>query len=207
VEVFRGPQTTLQGRNSIAGAIIVETKDPTFDYEADARAIAGNFDTQQFSGVVSGPLVKDQRAFRLSVDRRNARDNALSIWMENFNPDQRYATDFDDLAFFTAQYERLMAHWRAVLPLPMLEVQYEDTVADVEAQARRLMTFLDVPWDARCLDFYKSQRAVQTPSRWQVRQPIYTRSVGRWQAYADHLPALVTAFTGLCSSLSDDTIV
>ncbi|MEW6300318.1 MAG: TonB-dependent receptor plug domain-containing protein [Thermodesulfobacteriota bacterium] len=70
VEVFRGPQTTLQGRNSIAGTIIVETRDPTFDYEADARVIAGNFDTQQFSGVISGPIVKDQLALRLSVDRR-----------------------------------------------------------------------------------------------------------------------------------------
>jgi tetratricopeptide (TPR) repeat protein len=129
--------------------------------------------------------------------RRDTRDTALSIWMENFNPDQRYATDFDDLAFYTAQYQRLMAHWRAVLPLPLLEVRYEDTVADVEAQARRLMTFLDVPWDARCLDFHKSERAVQTPSRWQVRQPIYTRAVARWRSYAEYLPDLVTAFAGM----------
>lgn len=128
--------------------------------------------------------------------RRAARDTGLSIWLENFNPDQRYATDFDDLSFFTAQYERLMAHWHAVLPLPMLELQYEGTVADVEAQARRLLAFLDVPWDARCLDFHTSQRPVQTPSRWQVRQPIYSRSVGRWRAYAEHVPALVTAFAG-----------
>ena len=128
--------------------------------------------------------------------RRNAHDTALSIWMENFNSDQRYATDFDDLAFFTTQYERLMAHWHTALPLPLLEVQYEDVVADVEGQAQRLLTFLDVPWDARCLDFHKSGRAVQTPSRWQVRQPIYSRSVSRWRAYAEYLPTLETAFTG-----------
>lgn len=128
--------------------------------------------------------------------RRDARDNALSIWMENFNPDQRYATDFDDLAFFTWEYRRLMAHWHDVLPLPILDVQYEDTVADLEGQARRIMQFLDVPWEPRCLDFHKSERAVQTPSRWQVRQPIYSRSVGRWRAYADCLPGLTTAFAG-----------
>lgn len=128
--------------------------------------------------------------------RRDARDNALSIWMENFNPEQRYATDFDDLAFFIREYRRLMAHWHAVLPLPVLDVQYEDTVADVEGQARRIMKFLDVPWDPRCLDFHESGRAVQTPSRWQVRQPIYSRSVGRWRAYADHLPGLTAAFGG-----------
>lgn len=126
--------------------------------------------------------------------RRDVRDTALSIWMENFNSDQRYATDFDDLAFFTARYERLMAHWRSVLPLAILEMQYEETVEDVETQARRLMTFLDVPWDARCLDFHKNERAVQTPSRWQVRQPIYSRSVARWKNYAKYAPELVTAF-------------
>lgn len=124
--------------------------------------------------------------------RRELRDNALSIWMENFKADQRYATDFDDLAYFSAEYRRLMAHWREHLPLPMLELSYEATVAGVETQARRLTVFLGVPWDARCLDFHRSERAVQTPSRWQVRQPIYTKSVERWRRYAEHLPELAT---------------
>ena len=127
---------------------------------------------------------------------RDLRDNALSIWMENFNPDQQWSTDFDDLAFYARQYRRLIAHWRDVLPLSILDVRYEDTVADLEGQARRLIEFLGVPWDDRCLDFHSSGRAVQTPSRWQVRQPIYTRSVGRWKNYRDHLPKLVEAFAG-----------
>jgi len=126
--------------------------------------------------------------------RRDARDNALSIWMENFNVEQRYATDFGDLAFFWAEHRRLMAHWQAALPLRILEVRYEDTVRDVEAQARRVVDFLGVPWDARCLDFHESGRAVQTPSRWQVRQPIYSRSVERWRNYANLLPDLDPAF-------------
>lgn len=129
--------------------------------------------------------------------RRDARDNALSIWMENFNPDQQYATDFSDLAHFIAQYRRLMAHWQAVLPLQILDMPYEVTVADVEGQARRMMTFLKVPWDAQCLDFHQQERAVQTPSRWQVRQPIYNRSVGRWKAYAPYLPELEAALKNL----------
>ena len=126
--------------------------------------------------------------------RRDARDNALSIWMENFSPDQRYATDFEDLAFFHAQYERLMAHWRNVLPLRSIDIQYEETVGDLEAQARKLIAFLGAPWDDRCLDFHRNERAVQTPSRWQVRQPIYSRSVGRWRSYAPHLAQLSLAF-------------
>jgi len=122
--------------------------------------------------------------------RRDARDNALSIWMENFNADQRYATDFDDLAIFVAQERRLMDHWHTVLPLSILSVQYEDVVADLEGQARRLLAFLGAPWDDRCLQFHQQDRAVQTPSRWQVRQPIYTKSVGRWRKYGEYLPGL-----------------
>ncbi len=120
--------------------------------------------------------------------RRDTRDNALSIWMENFNADQHYATDFEDLAFFVAQERRLMAHWQRVLSLQMLTIQYEDVVADLEGQARRLIAFLGAPWDDRCLQFHQQERAVQTPSRWQVRQPIYSRSVGRWKSYAPYLP-------------------
>jgi tetratricopeptide (TPR) repeat protein len=126
--------------------------------------------------------------------RRDARDNALSIWMENFSPDQGYATDFADLAFFHAQYERLMAHWRQVLPLQMLDLRYEEMVADTEAQARKLAAFLGAAWDARCLDFHRNERAVQTPSRWQVRQPIYIRSVARWRRYAPYLGDLIESF-------------
>jgi len=125
---------------------------------------------------------------------RNARDNALSIWMENFNHDQQWSTEFEDLAFFRKQYQRLMKHWEEVLPLPILDMPYEETVADLEGQARRLLEFLDVPWDEQCLSFHKNERAVQTPSRWQVRQPIYTKSVERWKAYEEYLPTLKTAF-------------
>jgi tetratricopeptide (TPR) repeat protein len=126
--------------------------------------------------------------------RRGARDNALSIWMENFNSDQHYATDFGDLAHLRRGYERLMAHWHATLPLKILDVDYESLVADLETGARRMLGFLDTPWDRRCLDFHESSRAVQTPSRWQVRQRIYTGSVGRWKSYAPYLPDLEEAF-------------
>ena len=121
---------------------------------------------------------------------RNAKDNALSIWMENFKPDQCYATDFGDLAFYRAQYERVMEHWRRVLPLEILEVSYEQTVRDVANQARRLTDFLDVPWNEACLHFHNNPRSVQTPSRWQVRQPIYSRSVDRWRHYEQLLEEL-----------------
>jgi tetratricopeptide (TPR) repeat protein len=126
--------------------------------------------------------------------RRGARDNALSIWLENFNQDQHYATDFGDLAHLRGAYALQMAHWKRALPLKILDVDYEALVADVDTQARRIVDFLDAPWDRRCLDFHSSDRAVQTPSRWQVREPIYSRSVARWRSYEAYLPELVHAF-------------
>ena len=76
-----------------------------------------------------------------------------------------------------------MRHWQSVSPLPILEVDYEDVVADTEAQARRLIDFAGLRWEPDCLQFHSSGRSVQTLSRWQVRQPVHSRSVGRWRNY------------------------
>lgn len=115
--------------------------------------------------------------------RRDPRDIALSIYSESFAPSATYATDLDDIAFVIAQQERVMRHWQAVSPLPILEFAYETIVDDTEAQIRRLIDFAGLPWDARCLAFHESGRTVQTLSRWQVRQPVHPRSVGRWRNY------------------------
>jgi tetratricopeptide (TPR) repeat protein len=115
--------------------------------------------------------------------RRDPRDIALSIFSESFSPASTFATDLDDIAFVIAQQERLMRHWQPVSPVPILEVVYESVVADTETQIRRLIDFADLPWDDRCLEFHNSGRSVQTLSRWQVRQPMHSRSVGRWRNY------------------------
>lgn len=115
--------------------------------------------------------------------RRDARDVALSIFSENFAPSATYATDLDDIAFVIAEQERLMRHWQAVSPSAILEVQYESLVEEGEPGMRRLLAFTELPWDDACLAFHESSRPVQTLSRWQVRQPLHGRSVGRWRHY------------------------
>ena len=84
-----------------------------------------------------------------------------------------------------------MAHWRSVLDLPMLDVDYESLVFNLEGQARRLVNFVGVEWDERCLSFHTTRRVVATASQSQVRQPIYRSSVGRWRNYRRHLQPLV----------------
>lgn len=125
--------------------------------------------------------------------RRDIRDNALSIFAEDFTLEQRWSTDLVDIAHYWRGYRRIVGHWRQVTQLAFLDVDYEETVADLPGQARRLLAFLDLPWDPCVLDFHKVDRSIQTPSRWQVRQPIYTGSVGRWQHHASHLAPLFEA--------------
>ncbi|MEM6539067.1 MAG: sulfotransferase [Pseudomonadota bacterium] len=118
---------------------------------------------------------------------RDARDNGLSILAENFTPKQRWATDPDDVAHYRCGYLRLMNYWREATGLRILDVAYEDTVADLEGQARHLLGFLDLPFEPDVLAFHERAAPVQTPSRWQVRRPLYASSVGRWRAYEGNL--------------------
>lgn len=127
---------------------------------------------------------------------RDIRDNGLSIFAENFTDEQRWATDLADIAQYWRGYRKLMAHWKRVSGLNILDVSYEDIVADIEGQSRKLTAFLGLPWDASVLSFHEAERAVQTPSRWQVRQPLYSSSVGRWRAYEARLAPLVRAAEG-----------
>lgn len=117
--------------------------------------------------------------------RRDPRDVALSIYAESFAPDATYATDLDDIRFVMHQQARLMRHWREVLALPVIEMQYEMLVDQPEALARRLVEFAGLPWHDDCLRFHANARPVQTHSRWQVRQPIHRGAVGRWRRYAE----------------------
>ena len=115
---------------------------------------------------------------------RNALDTCLSIYFQGFSAAHPYATDFGDLAHYYHEYRRLMAHWRAVLPpQTLLEVRYEDLVADSEGWSRRMLAHIGLPWDPRCLEFHRTQRPVLTASNWQVRQPMSRSSVDRWRRY------------------------
>jgi len=125
---------------------------------------------------------------------RDPRDTALSIWLANFAESQRYATDLGDIAALHRAAQRVMVHWQHHLPLPWLTLRYEDMVSDPVAQTRRLLAFLELPWDPACLRFHESRRSVDTPSRWQVRQPVYAGAVGRWRRYLPWLPELAEVF-------------
>lgn len=120
---------------------------------------------------------------------RDIRDVAVSCWITHFR-DIPWSNDFDLMASRFMQYHRVMEHWKAVLPVPVLDVHYEEMVSDLEKVARRVIAFLGLEWEPACLEYHRNQRPVRTASLSQVRQPIYRRSVARWRHYQDAMQPL-----------------
>ncbi len=123
--------------------------------------------------------------------RRHPLDTCVSVYFQNFFNVSPYANDLENLAHYYGQYQRIMEHWRSVLPEHvMLEVSYEDLVQDAPGWTRRMLEHVGLPWDPKCLQFQQTSRSVITASRWQVRQKIHASSAGRWRNYEKYLAAL-----------------
>lgn len=124
---------------------------------------------------------------------RNPLDNCLSIHTQHFNPTHSYAFSLAGLGAYYRLYQKMMAHWKQVLQIPILDVQYEHLVDNQEEESRRLVEFCGLPWEEGCLDFHENRRLVHTFSYDQVRRPIYKKSVERWKNYERHLGPLISA--------------
>ncbi len=123
--------------------------------------------------------------------RREPKDACTSMFCQYFPGGHSISHDMFKLGVYYKQYQRLMAHWRAVLPTDtMIEVDYEKLVTSQEAESRRLIDFIGLKWDDACLDFYKKKRQVVTASSKQVTKPIYTSSIARWKRYEKYLQPL-----------------
>jgi tetratricopeptide (TPR) repeat protein len=128
---------------------------------------------------------------RIIYCARDPRDIGLSVFTFRFFGYHPYAHDLADLGWYIAEHQRLMAHWRAALPNPLLTVQLKDWVEDFTGTLRRALEFLDLPYDPACERFYERESRVLTVSRNQVRQPVNARGLGRWRAYERHLQPLI----------------
>ena len=121
---------------------------------------------------------------RMIYVRRDPIDTCLSCYFNQFSSAHNFALDLADLAHYYREHERLAAHWHSVLPAgTLLEVPYAELVEDQQGWTRKILEFIGLEWDERCLDYHTATRPVLTASFWQVRQQIYKRSVGRWRRY------------------------
>jgi tetratricopeptide (TPR) repeat protein len=133
---------------------------------------------------------------RVIVCIRDLRDVALSCRQTDFRS-IRWTNDWKHMARRFVDYCQLLDHWRQAHPVSWLELRYEDLVTDFEPNARRLIEFLELDWDANCLDFHATRRPVRTASLFQVRRPVYSRSVGRYRNYRSMLEPLFEALREL----------
>ena len=125
--------------------------------------------------------------------RRAVLDNCLSVFFLHLGPAMAYSLDLEDIAHWYGQYRKLMAHWQSLYGADIHDVDYDALVADSRPQIEAALAHIGLPWHDACLNFHASKTSVATPSNWQVRQPLYQRSSGRWRNYERHLGALRAA--------------
>lgn len=125
--------------------------------------------------------------------RRDPLDNCMSCYFTSFAQEVQFANDLRTLGRYYSDYRRLMRHWDEVLPINIFTLQYEDLVTRTEPTIGSLLSYCELEWEPACLKFHETQRGIRTPSRWQVRQPIYRNSVARWRHYEKHIEPLIRA--------------
>jgi len=166
------------------------------DYVASVRALVGEVprfvDKLPHNFLYVGHIARALPQARIVCLRRDPMDTCLANFRQLFElstPNYDYSFDLLDTGRYYQRFDRLMAHWRKVLPGRVHELHYEDLLRDQEGQTRRLLAFCGLDWDPACLSFEHNAAAVATASVAQVREPLTTRYVGRWRRYgADMAP-------------------
>ena len=136
--------------------------------------------------------------------RRHPLDSCLGSYKQLFFKGQSFTYELFELGHYYLQYRRMMEHWNEVLPGKVLEVNYEDMVNDQENQTRRLLEYCGLPWEEQCLRFYETDRAINTASSEQVRQPIYKGALNFWRHYESHLGELIDTLEPLLRELPEE---
>jgi Sulfotransferase family len=129
-------------------------------------------------------------AARIIHTTRDPLDNCLSVYFLHLDHGMGYALDLGDIAHYYAQYRRLMAHWKALYPDDILDFDYDRFVGEPRPSVQGLLSFCGLDWHEDCMHFQRARNAVKTASVWQVREPLYQRSSGRWRHYERHLAEL-----------------
>jgi tetratricopeptide (TPR) repeat protein len=128
---------------------------------------------------------------------RNPIDTCWSCFTQNFSGNNPFSFNLRHVGAFYRAYSRIMTHWASTLDLPMMDMVYEDLLADPEAHVRRMLEFLALPWDDRCMKFHENKRVVITASQDQVRRPLFQSSKARWKKYEKHLGPLIESLGDL----------
>lgn len=195
VERLAGAAETASASRKIACLDAAVLNDTAAKYLNDLHSLSPNSSriidkmpgNYRFLGLVGLMLPKA----RIIACERDPRDIGLSIFTFRFYGSHGYAHDLGDLGWYIGQHQRLMDHWRKVLPNPIMTVKLDNWVHDFKGTLVRVLEFLDLPYDHCCETYYKSDRIVRTVSRNQVKQPINSSGIGRWRHYEKELEPMI----------------
>ena len=127
--------------------------------------------------------------------KRDPLDTSLSIYFQNFAGNIPYAYNLEEIGHYYSLYEKIMAKWKELFSDSIQEIEYENIVNMQKETTQNILNTIGLDWDDGCLSFHNTERVVQTASEWQVRQPIYQRSMKRWQKYEKYLGPLKNVFS------------
>jgi hypothetical protein len=136
--------------------------------------------------------------------RRHPLDSCFGTYKQLFASGQPFSYDFTDLGEYYLQYARIMEYWHRRMPGFVLDVQYEQVVADLESEVRRILDYCGLPFEEACLRFHETDRAVKTASSEQVRRPIYASSVDLWRNYEPYIGELIEVLEPLLQNLPEN---
>ena len=131
---------------------------------------------------------------KIIFTERNPLDNCLSVYFQRLGHSMNYATSLNHISHYYSQQKSLMNHWKSVFPDAVFVCNYDELVTQPELNIAALLTFLDLEWSPNCLNFHRLDNAVKTASVWQVRQPLYSSSSGRWKHFQHHITDLIEYF-------------
>ena len=157
------------------------------EFPGAGRIVDKSIQTFLFLGLARLSLPRS----RIVLVKRDPRDNLFSMYKNRFPEGTHlYSYDFDDLALYFRLYREIVEFWRKSMPGSFFEISYENLITEPESGTRDLLEACDLEWEDSCLQFYRNRRAVKTLSLYQVRQPIYTSSIGAWKKYQTELKPL-----------------
>jgi Flp pilus assembly protein TadD len=204
VKMSSGTRTrTVLDPETVAAAADADLGEIGQDYLHRALSHAGAKESGRFTDKFPGNfhyagfIARSLPSARIVCLRRHPLDTVLANFRNLFAISSRYydySYDLMDIAHYYARFDRLMAFWRAALPGRILELRYEELVADQEVETRRLLMHCGLDWSNACLNFHQNTAPVSTPSAAQVRRPIYRDSVARWTLHRDALAPVIRFF-------------
>ena len=184
----------MDRRQFVAASAQIDFRKLGQNYIESTRPLTGAtpqfIDKLPFNYLYAGPIHKALPQARIINLQRHPMDSCYSMYKQLFRDAYPFTYDLQDLAAYYLAYHRLMAHWHRVIPQVILTVDYEELVSHTERETRRVIAHCGLAWEEQCLDFHRSKSASTTASATQVRQKVYTSSMGKWLAYEQELMPL-----------------